>query len=422
MNTLSNTFYNENSFFSRTIVLPFPKENYSTIVASPTLFRRFLQEMMLLYPEIFPKQIHDGFKMKDFYHSKKLDLSFRRISVGEQAYTIHPSFVMPYMTGFTEDVAKPLFLRKFSVPYWAIAHLFGKDPMFWYRLETTLGRYSLVGTTVKTAQNLPQNLVADEKFTSLKGERTYIATTVASNCILGAELVDSVDDEGLEKGYGVFKRETLEVDSNYSPKTVNIDGWKATKNAFKKLFKKICILPCFLHLYLKMRQSKKKYGEHFRETAEKYWHCFKATTKAEFAQRTRRLLEWALEREGMPEGILKQVIKLWRQNEEFQKSYKFKGSHRTSNMVDRLMQRMESHLSMTKEFHGGLESGSRNIRGWALIQNFSPSHSETIKKYGGEFQSPAERLNQKKFHSHWLHNLLISTSLTSIRACPQNPL
>jgi hypothetical protein len=33
---------------------------------------------------------------------------------------------MPYMTGRVEDVEKPLFLRKFSVPFWALEWVFGR--------------------------------------------------------------------------------------------------------------------------------------------------------------------------------------------------------------------------------------------------------------------------------------------------------
>jgi len=53
---------------------------------------------------------------------------------------------MPYMTARTEDVEGPLFLRKFGVPFWALAHIFGHDPIM-YRLECGLGRFSVVGTT-----------------------------------------------------------------------------------------------------------------------------------------------------------------------------------------------------------------------------------------------------------------------------------
>ncbi len=117
------------------------------------------------------------------------------------SYTIRPSFVMPYMTGFVEDVESPLFLRKFAVPFWALSHCFGKNPMFWYRLEASLGRNSLLGTTIKSAEHLPQHLSADEKHTWLLGNKTYIATTAGSDCILGASVSESASEEDLKKAY-----------------------------------------------------------------------------------------------------------------------------------------------------------------------------------------------------------------------------
>ncbi len=100
------------------------------------------------HPELFPPEIAFGYTMKEIRVSKKLKLRIRRIVIAGISYTIRPSFAMPYMTGFVKDVEKPLFLRKFAVPFWALSHCFGKDPMYWYRLEATIGRYSLVGTTI----------------------------------------------------------------------------------------------------------------------------------------------------------------------------------------------------------------------------------------------------------------------------------
>jgi hypothetical protein len=33
---------------------------------------------------------------------------------------------MPYMVGYTNDVEKTLFLRRWVVPYWALACVFGR--------------------------------------------------------------------------------------------------------------------------------------------------------------------------------------------------------------------------------------------------------------------------------------------------------
>ena len=75
-----------------------------------------------------------------------------RLDQGRTVFTIAPAFVMPSMTGRTQDVDHALFLRRFHVPCWALAHVFGHDAMYWYRLEQGLGRFSLVGTIVKSPE------------------------------------------------------------------------------------------------------------------------------------------------------------------------------------------------------------------------------------------------------------------------------
>ena len=114
--------------------------------------------------------------------SVKQEISIRRIVLKDgSAYSIRPSFLMPYMTARTADVEGPLFLRRFGVPFWALARVFGGDSMSWYRLECGLGRFSVVGTTVRTAA-LPEHLLADEHHQVLDGQKVYIATTVGQGC------------------------------------------------------------------------------------------------------------------------------------------------------------------------------------------------------------------------------------------------
>jgi len=141
--------------------------------------------------------------------SIKPQLRCRRIRLdqGGTVFTVAPAFVMPYMTGRVQEVDHALFLMRFHVPCWAIAHVFGRDAMYGYRLEQSLGRFSLVGTTVKSPEQLPKDLVADEKHSWLKGERVYIATTAANDCILGASVATSASQVDLENAYGVFARE-----------------------------------------------------------------------------------------------------------------------------------------------------------------------------------------------------------------------
>lgn len=406
---------------NRTICLPLSQEEYAASVEKPDDFRRIVDARINLFPELFPANIDKGYLMKDSYYSKKLCIHIRRITVGNTNYAIRPSFALPYMTGLVCDVEKALFLRKFSVPYWALAYVFGRDPMYWYRIETALGRNSLVGTTVRRPEDLPEHLAADEKHTWILGEKAYVATTVGKDCILGASIAKDAGEQELTGAYGVFKEEAGRLDPSYSPKTVNIDGWQATKNAWLAMFSAVIIICCFLHIYIKIRdRSRRKYQEIFEMVSSKLWNCYHAQNKRSFAQRVRRLGQWAVKK-ALPSVIVEPIQKLRTGIAQYSIAYDFPGAHRTSNMLDRLMQRMDRHLFSTLYFHGSFSSAELSIRGWALIHNFAPSNPFAVKKHGG-FKSAAERLNRFRYHECWLQNLLVSASLGGFRSPPQIPL
>jgi len=153
---------------------------------------------------------------------------------------------------------------------------------------------NLVETTVKDPQDIPEDLSVDEKPTWLEGDKVYIATTVGQGCILGVEIVRNATGDALEKAYGVFQQEARSLNPDYAPETVNTDGWQATQNAWKRLFPFACLLLCFLHLYIKIRdRSKKKYKHTGKQTCDKLWDCYQAKDKRTFSQRIRRLHQWA---------------------------------------------------------------------------------------------------------------------------------
>ena len=199
---------------NKTICMPCTTGKYEEIINNPPEFRNYLDNVINLHPELFPVTINEGYQLKDSRLSKKLGLRIRRIETrDDQSWSIRPSFVTPYLSGYVSEVEKPLFFRKFNVPFWALAYGFGRDAMYWYRLECALGRNSLVGTTVKSAEALPKDLVADEKHTKQSGRKVYIAVTVGLGCILGAEITLSADTKALTKAYGVFKSEAQQIDT-----------------------------------------------------------------------------------------------------------------------------------------------------------------------------------------------------------------
>ena len=68
--------------------------------------------------------------------------------------------------------------------------------------------------TVQHPERLHQEPVADEKHSWLKGQRVYLATTAAKDCILGASVAPSAAQTDLEKAYGVFASEAQAVDTD----------------------------------------------------------------------------------------------------------------------------------------------------------------------------------------------------------------
>ncbi len=409
---------------SRTLRLPFQQEEYPRFMNDNEFTRKQIDTFFQKYPELFPTGFDKGYVLNGRTPpSAKLEYQLRRITLKADGttFTIAPAFLMPYMTALTEDVEKALFLRRFNVPYWGLTYAFGRDDMFWYRQEQALGRFSIVGTTVKSPEALPQDLLADEKHTWRGGDKQYIAMTVAKECILGAELTESASEDSLTEAYGVFAGEARSVSPDYAPDTVNTDGWAATQKTWKNLFPGITVILCFFHAFIKIRsRATKALTESFHKASEKVWDAYNAVSRASFAQRLRRLKEWTAEH--VPDSPMKDnILDLCAKRSMFSKSYDHKNAHRTSNMVDRLMKFIDRACFDGMYFHGTRESGNQRVRALALLWNFCPSSPATVKKHGGQM-CPAERLNGKRYHDVWLANLLVSASMNGNYAYQQNPL
>src|SRR5215211_2717758 len=137
-----------------TVCLPFDQQSYPEQVADPATFRAALDRFFLAMPDLFPDGFASGYLLKDRRASRKLGLCLRRVELKAtgEALTVRPAFALPYMAGWAPDASGPLFLRAFGVPFWALARVFGRDPMYWYRVEVALGRNSIAGTTLRRAE------------------------------------------------------------------------------------------------------------------------------------------------------------------------------------------------------------------------------------------------------------------------------
>lgn len=316
---------------NRTIVILFEEATYHDIIKNADRFREYLGQFIESYPNLFPPEIKNGFQMKDIRCGTNLEVPIRRIEVAGISYSIRPSFVLPSMTGYTKDAQHALFLRKFNVPFWALALVFGASAMRWWRLEQRLGRYSLVATTVQNPADLPEHIVADEKHSWLNGAKVYIATICGWGCILGASIAKAADEASLKKSYGVFKAEAQALKPDYQPVSILSDAWAATRLALQALFPDAALILCFLHVYLSLRdRSKYKHGATFKIVADKLWHCYHAVTQAAFSQRLRRFHQWT-ETADIPDFMKDKISKLYQQADAFRTGYISPFAHRTSN-------------------------------------------------------------------------------------------
>ena len=398
----------------RTIILPISQENYEKIVTEWPKFRAWLAQQYRLHPEIFPATFEKGYKQHDKKISGKTGVLTRRIKLRNgQVWTVHPGFVMPYMTGFTEEVARALYLRKYGVPYEGLVYVFGRDENDWYRIETRFGEKNIVATTVKTV-GIPEDLLADEHHTWINGEKVAIATTVTDGVVLGAEVCPGFSKEELKEGYGVFATEAKQVDTKYAPKTVNTDGWGGTIGAWLALFPMIVTIRCFLHAWLRIRERGKK-SEHFFDLGKRVWSVYYATSRAMMGQRIRRLREWAMKHVG---GVLlEKTLDLCDKKAEWSLWYENENAYTTSNALDRAMRSQNRYFDRGQHFHGTLESANRRSRAWAILHNYWDWGRKT--RAGNEgYRCPAERLNGKRYAENWLENLLVATSAVPKRKKP----
>ncbi len=404
---------------SRRVVLPIKQEVHQAMIDDHQSYREYVDAMLSVCPELFPPGSQAGYMWHDMLTSKKMpEVRLRRIKLKQvdeqgqaQVFTIVPSFVMPYMSGYTDEVEKALFLRGLGVPFWGLTYVFGRNEVYWERLVERLGHYDLVGTTVKDPTKLPEHLLADEKHARFNGEKAYIATTAGEDCVLGVSITLQADTAHLKEAYGHFKREAQQLLPGYAPKTVNTDGWTATQNAWQSLFPLIVVIQCFLHAFLTIRTRCKRLAD-FPEIKQRVWDIYRAATPGTFYKQVGDLYAWA--HHALSGKAWQAVEKLCAKTGAFLLAFDYPQAYRTSNMIDRCMQPLARCLYSARFFHGHLMSAEYGLRAWALLHNFRPYCPRS--KISKQYHSPVHKLNGFVYHDNWLHNLLISTSVQRIYA------
>ncbi|MEZ4555368.1 MAG: hypothetical protein R2851_07420 [Caldilineaceae bacterium] len=133
------------------------------------------------------------------------------------------------MTGYTDEVEKALFLRRFGVP--------GADRLRTQRrllVQHDWPLWSLCDrrTVVKDSEQLPPACWPMKNTcisTARKAHRHDGGRRLCAGCIAG-----SPPTKALTQAYGRFKDEARRK-PDYQPQTVNTDGWFATQNAWQAL-------------------------------------------------------------------------------------------------------------------------------------------------------------------------------------------
>ena len=396
---------------AKQIVIPMTRPQYDELRHDPQRLRAFVDGWVRSAPELFPAGFDRGYRLHGFgRESRKLPgLKLRKIVTDDaSSYWLRPSFLTSYMTGTVDELAYPLLLAAHGVPAWLLKVGFGRSEMYWQRVVERLGRSSLVGTTVRDAARLPEHLAADEHHADWAGQKGYVATTVGGGCLPGVAVTAAADDAHLREAYGVFAAEARDVAPEYAPETVNTDGWAATRNAFRALFPSIAVILCFLHGFLKVRDRCRK----ARDLHRRVWDVYRAATAEEFRRLMGELQQWCAT-QSWTAPVREMLEKLWAKTESYAVAYDHPGCHRTSNAVDRPMNRLCRLMYAGRGLHGHQGSSEWRLRGWALLENFRPYAPRG--KCPRVFESPAHRLNGKRYHEHWLHNLMASTSLMGFR-------
>jgi hypothetical protein len=95
---------------------------------------------------------------------------------------------------------------------------------------------------------------------------------------------------------------------------------------------------------------------------------------------------------------------------QFTTAYDFPDAHRTSNMLDRLMNYQNRILDAMQYFHGHQSSANLALRAMAMLWNFHP-YGRRSQATSTDTVSPFEKLNGFYYHHNWLRNCLIAGSI-----------
>ena len=142
------------------------------------------------------------------------------------------------------------------------------------------------------------------------------------------------------------------------------------------------------------------------------WDSYHATTAPLFLAKINELKAWATKTLEAGPG-LEAILKLCDRAPAYAQAYECPSAYRTSNMLDRQMDRMDRCFYAAKYFHGHLMTAEYGVRSWARLHNFLTYCPRAGS--AATYQSPAHKLNGFVYHDNWLQNLLVSASMGGFR-------
>ena len=115
----------------RTLCLPFAEEAYLQIIHDPAEFRRAIDERFRTMPRVGspPTSATDTGSRTTGSRPSSRSRSAASSSRMAPPTASGPRSSCPTWSPAPMTSKVPLFLRKFAVPFWALARVFGRDPM-----------------------------------------------------------------------------------------------------------------------------------------------------------------------------------------------------------------------------------------------------------------------------------------------------
>jgi hypothetical protein len=145
---------------------------------------------------------------------------------------------------------------------------------------------------------------------------------------------------------------------------------------------------------------------------DRAWSGYHAVTKAQFAQRLRRLAQWA--RTSLDGSVAETIAKMARHRADFTPAYDCPQAARTTNAVDRVHDQLDRVLYTMRSCHGQQASARVAVRAWAMPWNFHP-YGPRLRHDQPARSSPFADLNGFHYHPNWLQNLLVASSMGGLR-------